>query len=446
MEWKNKRVVVLGLGGSGMAAATLLQDQGANVLVRDEQATPVLQGRAQELRVRGLTVELGGEIGGAMNFDLGVLSPGLDPVRPLVQNLRAAGVPLRGELEIAFQFCRTPVVAITGTNGKTTTTELIARALQAAGRRTVACGNIGKPFSEAVRDSASLDVMVVEVSSFQLEEIETFRPHVAVYLNFTPDHLDRYPDLEAYRRAKARIFENQTENDFAVLNARLENPPLRARRITFDAYGGAADYTLQNGQLRRRGGALAAMSEMALMGEHNAENILATLATAEALGLPLEPVLQALKSYQPQPHRCEKVAEIEGVLYINDSKGTNIDAVEKALRAMPRPVILIAGGKDKGLDFSPLRNVVKEKVRAVVLIGETRPRIQKAWTGLVPLHEAGTLPEAVETAGQLAKPGDIVLLSPGCSSFDMFSSYAQRGDIFRQSVLAKTGSATTRTN
>jgi UDP-N-acetylmuramoylalanine--D-glutamate ligase len=328
-------------------------------------------------------------------------------------------------------------VAITGTNGKTTTTELITSMLQATGRAALACGNIGLPFSTAVVQQPKRDIMVVEVSSFQLEQIDTFRPQVAVYLNLTPDHLDRYALMEDYAAAKQRIFENQTERDFAVVNARLNLPKLRARRITFDAWGGEADYTLREGKLCRRGGALATMAEMPLLGRHNAENLLAALATAEALGLPLEPVLRALRNYQPQPHRCEKVAEINGVLYVNDSKGTNLDAVEKALAAMPGRVVLIAGGKDKGLDFTSLRTSVIEKVRAAVLIGETKERIQRAWAGTVPIHLAQTLSEAVDQTEKLAEPGDTVLLSPGCSSFDMFSSYAQRGEIFRQSVLAK---------
>ncbi|MEI9998818.1 MAG: UDP-N-acetylmuramoyl-L-alanine--D-glutamate ligase [Verrucomicrobiota bacterium] len=255
--------------------------------------------------------------------------PRHQPKTPLVQRLRQAGLPLFGELEIAYRFCACPIVAITGTNGKTTTTELVAAVLAAGGKRTTAAGNIGTALSEAVRESAQLDVMVVEVSSFQLEHIAEFRPRVSVHLNLTPDHLDRYKTMEEYEAAKWEIFRNQTADDFAVVNANLRLPPLRARKVTISAAGDAADYQLLDGWLVARGQPVLEQSRTNLIGPHNAENMLAALAVADLYDVPREAAVQALCAYRPLPHRLEKVAEIGGVTFLNDSKATNIDALER---------------------------------------------------------------------------------------------------------------------
>jgi len=438
MDVNGKRVVVLGLGISGMEAAKLLQDKGAEVTVRDDAADSarVLE-RALALRQRGIEVELGEQIKSGARFDFGVLSPGINPSVPLVQTLCQAGLPMFGELEMAYRFCECPIVAITGTNGKTTTTEIVHAVLAKAGKRTMASGNIGTAFSAAVRDSANLDVMVLEVSSFQLEHIVDFRPRISVHLNLTPDHLDRYGSMEEYELAKWQIFRNQTADDYAVVNAALNLPNLLAHKITISAAGLAADYQLIDGWLVAHGEQVLEQKQTILIGQHNAENMLAALAVADLYNVSRDVAIEALCSYKPLPHRCEKVAEVNGVTFLNDSKATNIDALEKALVAMHTPVVLIAGGKDKGLDFTTLRPLLREKAKAVVLIGQMAEKLFATWNSAVPCTVASTLANAVDQAQQLAQPGDMVLFSPGCSSYDMFKSFEDRGDQFRELVKAK---------
>jgi UDP-N-acetylmuramoylalanine--D-glutamate ligase len=438
MDVNGKQVVVLGLGISGMEAAKLLKDKGAHVTVRDSAANnATVNQRAEALRRLAIRVELGEAIMARDRFDFCVLSPGINPNAPLVQKLRQAGLPMFGELEIAYRFCQCPIVAITGTNGKTTTTELIDAVLAAGGKRTKASGNIGTAFSAAVRDSASLDVMVLEVSSFQLEHIVEFRPRISVHLNLTPDHLDRYGSMEEYEAAKWQIFRNQTADDFAIVNVNLRLPEIAAHKITFSVTGTPADYQLIDGWLVAHGEQVLEQSRTNLIGPHNAENMLAALAVADLYHVPREAAIQALCAYQPLPHRCEKVGVIDGVTFINDSKATNIDALEKALLAMRSPVVLMAGGKDKGLDFSGLRPLLREKVKAIVLIGQMTEKLFAAWNSAVPCVRATTLADAVEQSRQLAKPGDVVLFSPGCSSFDMFKDFEDRGDQFRALIQAR---------
>jgi UDP-N-acetylmuramoylalanine--D-glutamate ligase len=438
MDVNGKQVVVLGLGISGMEAAILLQDQGAHVTVRDNAAADQkVNARAEALRTRGVTVELGKDIPTTTGFDLGVLSPGINPAAPLVRGLALARVPLFGELELAYRFCKCPIVAITGTNGKTTTTELVDRVLAAGGKKTKASGNIGTAFSSAVGGSANLDVMVVEVSSFQLEEIAEFRPQVSVHLNLTPDHLDRYKSMEEYEAAKWQIFRNQTAEDFAIVNRNLRLPPMKAHQITISATGADADYQLLDGWLVARGERVLEQSRTNLIGPHNAENMLAALAVADIYAIPREATISGLCAYKPLPHRIEKVGVIKGVTFINDSKATNIDALEKALMSMTTPTILLAGGKDKGLDFSGLTKLVREKVKAVVLIGQMTGKLFTLWSSTVPCVKAATLADSIDKAQQLARPGDVVLFSPGCSSFDMFKDFEDRGDQFRALIQSR---------
>jgi len=429
---------VLGLGISGMEAAKLLQDRGARVTVRDDATdNATVNQRAEALRQRGIGVELGGAIPAtAERFDFCVLSPGIHPDAPLVRRLRQAGLPMLGELEVAYRFCQCPIVAITGTNGKTTTTELVDAVLAAGGKRTKASGNIGTAFSAAVRDSANLDVMVLEASSFQLEHVVEFRPRISVHLNLTPDHLDRYGSMEEYETAKWQIFRNQTPDDYAIVNTNLRLPEIAARKTTFSVTGAAADYQLIDGWLVARGEQVLEQSRTNLAGPHNAENMLAALAVADLYHIPREAAIRALCDYKPLPHRCEKVGVIDGVTFINDSKATNIDALEKALLSQRSPVVLLAGGKDKGLDFSGLRPLLREKVKAVVLIGQMTEKLFAAWNSAVPCVRATTLADAVERARQLVRPGDAVLFSPGCSSFDMFKGFEDRGDQFRALIQA----------
>ncbi len=448
MELRDKDVVVLGLGRSGMAAATLLQRDGARVVVRDENDGGELLERAHRLRQLGVRVELGNQFDLAARFDLAVLSPGIAPERPVVRAL-GRQTPVLSELELAYRHCICPIIAITGTNGKTTTTELMAEVLTGCGKRTAAAGNIGTAFSEAVEGSAGLDAVTLEVSSFQLEKIEQFRPSVAVLLNIMPDHLDRYRSMEEYAAAKARIFLNQTADDTVVVSAealallRQQGFPIRSRLITFSAYNHEADLWLDwaDGDtiwchLPECRGILLKLSETHLRGAHNAENIMAVLAAGLAFGLPVRAMREAIMAYVPQPHRCEIVAERNGVTYINDSKATNVDAVIKALRALPAPVILIAGGRDKGLDYTVAREALAQKVKLAVLIGETRAAMARAWRPVVPCVEADSLDEAVAIAARQAGAGETVLLSPACASFDMFRNYEHRGEEFKRAVFA----------
>ena len=431
MIYSGKNAVVLGLGHSGEAAALLLSEEGARVTVCESGSGEALRGKAAALEARGIRVLLGEEADSDPSvYDIAILSPGIDPAVALVQNVARKKIPIIGELELAFEECSCPAVAITGTNGKTTTTELTTEMLKACGVRTMASGNIGLPFAAAVRSSQELDVMVLEVSSFQLETVRTFHPQVAVWLNLSPNHLDRYPGMNEYRDAKLRIFENQTASDIAVVNAASELPGLAARRITFSAHRGDADFTLAGSRICFRGEPILDQAETKLPGIHNAENLMAALAIGHALDVEFDVMAGAVTGYTAPAHRCEFVRELDGVRWINDSKATNLDAMEMAIRSQSSPIILIAGGKDKGFEFDAIAPLVRERVRAAVLIGEMKDRIAKSWAG-VACHKAATLEEAVARAAQLAAAGDTVLFSPGTSSFDMFRNYGERGNLFK---------------
>jgi UDP-N-acetylmuramoylalanine--D-glutamate ligase len=433
MNLDRTRAAVLGLGTSGEAAARLLHRRGASVTVFDSGKPDAQKIRTlQDLGISVITGEAA-DIAKA-DFDLTILSPGIDPVVPLVQNFRLQGAILIGELELAFRFCERPVIAITGTNGKTTTTQLIEFMLNAAGYRTLACGNIGIPFAEAVQRQKEYDIFTVEVSSFQLETISTFRPDVAVWLNLTPDHLDRYPNMAEYRTAKLRIFENQRSTDYAVTNYSDDLPSVAARRITFSAYSKEADFILEGDTIRFKDEPILDIKETYLSGIHNAENLMAALGTAQAVKIPWEKAKPGLTSYRLLPHRCEKVGEINGVTFINDSKATNLDALVKALESQPQSVVLIAGGKDKGFEFDAIAGLVHVKARHAVLIGEMADRIFRSWSKVVPCSRAKTLQAAVDQARRHSLPGDVVLFSPGTSSFDMFKNYADRGNQFREII------------
>ncbi|HAF04389.1 MAG TPA: UDP-N-acetylmuramoyl-L-alanine--D-glutamate ligase [Spartobacteria bacterium] len=438
MRYKNQSAAVLGAGLSGTAAALLLKAEGAQVTVLDNaEEKNLLKSTIDNLRAQGIRVICGPDADeNSSTYELVVLSPGIDPASPLARNFSSRKIDMMGELELGWRSCELPVIAVTGTNGKTTTTELLAQMLNACGQRTIACGNIGKPLSEVAREKKQFDVLTVEVSSFQLETIKTFRPSIALWLNFAPDHLDRYRSVAEYRAAKLRIFENQTAEDVAIVNAAESLPRIQPRQITFSAYADRADFRLAEGSIVYQNKSVLRLAETKLRGSHNIENLMATLAAGMARGLSFEEMVPPLSAYEPRPHRCEFVRQIGGVDYVNDSKATNLDAVEKALLAQSKPVILIAGGKDKGFTFDPLRPLVKEKVRSTILIGEMAESIAHAWSGAVKSEIASSLADAVERAHAIAGPGEVVLFSPGTSSFDMFKSYADRGDQFRALVQA----------
>ena len=449
MRYSNQNVAVLGAGLSGAAAALLLKAEGASVTILDSaDENKLLKSTIDNLRAQKIRVICGAAADqNSDKYDFVVASPGIDPASALAQNFsslspldesvrKADKIDIIGELELGWRSCETPVIAITGTNGKTTTTEMLAQMLNDCGQKTIACGNIGKPLSEVAREKTKYDVLTVEVSSFQLETIQTFHPSIALWLNFAPDHLDRYRSVAEYRAAKLRLFENQTADDVAIVNAVESLPELPARKVTFSAYSNRADFRLAEGAIVFENKPVLRLNQTKLRGLHNIENLMATLAAGHARGLAFEKMVPPLCAYEPRPHRCEFVRQIGGVDYINDSKATNLDAVEKALLAQSKPVVLIAGGKDKGFTFEPLRKLVKEKVRATILIGEMAERIARDWDGAVKTELATSLADAVDRAHATAKSGEVVLFSPGTSSFDMFKSYADRGDQFRALVQA----------
>src|SRR5215510_11095827 len=437
MRYKNQNVAVLGAGLSGSAAALLLRSEGAQVTVLDSaEEKNLLKSTIDNLRAQDVRVicgEAADEDSSA--YEMAVLSPGIDPTSQLVRNFSSRGIDIIGELELGWRFCeKIPIIAVTGTNGKTTTTELLAQMLNACGQRTIGCGNIGKPLSEVGREKQPYDVLTLEVSSFQLETIRTFHPSISLWLNFAPDHLDRYRSVAEYRAAKLRIFENQTEQDVAVVNAVEALPTIRPSRVTFSAYSNRADFRLSDGAIVYENRPVLRLADTKLRGLHNIENLMATLAVGVARGLSFSRMVPAIRDYEPRPHRCEFVRELDGVEYVNDSKATNLDAVEKALVSQTKPVVLIAGGKDKGFTFDLLRSLVKDKVKSAVLIGEMAESISRSWDGAVKSEIATSLADAVERARSAAEAGDVVLFSPGTSSFDMFKSYADRGDQFRKLV------------
>ena len=438
MRYSNQNVAVLGAGLSGAAAALLLKAEGANVTVLDSaDENKLLKSTIDNLRAQNIRVICGPAADqDSGKYDFVVASPGIDPASALARNFSSRQIDIIGELELGWRSGETPVIAVTGTNGKTTTTEMLAQMLTDCGQKTIACGNIGKPLSEVAREKTKYDVLTVEVSSFQLETIRTFHPSIALWLNFAPDHLDRYRSVGEYRSAKLRLFENQTADDVAIVNAVESLSELRARKVTFSAYTNRADYRLAEGAIVFENKPVLRLNQTKLRGPHNIENLMATLAAGHARGLEFEKMVPSLCAYEPRPHRCEFIRQIGGVDYINDSKATNLDAVEKALLAQSKPVVLIAGGKDKGFAFEPLRQLVKEKVRSTILIGEMADRIARDWDGAVKTELATSLADAVDRAHATAKSGEVVLFSPGTSSFDMFKSYADRGDQFRALVQA----------
>jgi UDP-N-acetylmuramoylalanine--D-glutamate ligase len=402
------------------------------VSVRDTGDATASGPLAELLQDEGVELRRGeSALGDTEGFDLAVISPGIDAKAPLARAFSEKGVPVLGEIEFADRFNDKPIVAITGTNGKTTTTEIVERILNANGQKTDAAGNYGKAYSEVVLEGAC-DVITLEVSSFQLEGIVDFRPDISVWLNFAPDHLDRYASVGDYRAAKLRIFENQTASDFAVVNSRDELGALVPQTVSFSAFDESGDYTLRGREIFFEGAPVFDYSACRLRGTHNAENLMAAIAVGRLRGIPFAACEKAVADYEPPPHRSELVATVDGREYINDSKATNLHALEQSLLSQPEPVILIAGGKEKGLPFDSLAGIVSENATHVIAIGEIRESLAAAWSAVVPCETAESLEEAVYAARDRAGPGQTILFSPGTSSFDMFRNYEERGNAFRE--------------
>jgi len=441
---RGARVAVLGLARSGSAAARLLSREGASVYASDISSTPAVEASAARLRNEGIAAVVGGHDPTRLSAsDWIVVSPGIPLEAPALAEAAGRGIPVFAELEVASWFAEAPIVAITGTNGKTTTTALLGAIAGTAGLEASVAGNIGRPFSAAVMEEAAPDWFVLEVSSFQLAGIDGFRPRIAIVLNLTSDHLDRYPDMAAYRRDKERIAENQGPGDHLGLNA--EDPALATfaegrppRRHAFHrtqtVVSGA---TAAGGRIALVGvpdaGPVLAADELALPGAHNLQNALAAALAASLMGIDRAAIAAGLASFHGVPHRLETVAELDGVRYVNDSKATNVDAALVALEAFDGPLVVILGGRHKGSSYAPLSPALK-RARAVLAIGEAAPLIERELGAAVPVELAGTLERAVERARAIARSGDVVLLAPACSSYDQFADYEERGARFRELV------------
>jgi UDP-N-acetylmuramoylalanine--D-glutamate ligase len=460
MLLKNKNIVVVGLGRTGLAAVRFLHQKGARVLVTDTADESKLGDSVRTLREMGVALELGPHrVTSLQNADLMVVSPGVcHTIEPIAQ-ASARGIPLMSEVELASRFIKEPIVAVTGTNGKTTTTEFLGQMLKNSGISVFVGGNIGNPLIEYVNSAQKKQVVVAEISSFQLDTIDTFRPKVSVLLNITADHLDRYPDFEAYADSKIRVFSNQQADDVAVLNGsdpliRAKTKEIKCQRLFFPTLQADEQGAVLNGkriilnltkfeksipeirnpksEIRNRG--YLDIAKFHLLGRHNFENACAASLAALASGATLEGIQKTLDHFKGLAHRLEPVATVKGVHYYNDSKATNVDGVLRALDSFSKPVLLLMGGRDKGSNFSMLQDRIRTHAKELIVMGEAAETIRSALGQLLPTKVAASMQDAVTTAFEDADPEDVVLFSPGCASFDWYSNYAERGDDFRRAV------------
>jgi UDP-N-acetylmuramoylalanine--D-glutamate ligase len=443
-ELRSKRVLVVGLARTGVATALFCAARGAKVTATEARAENEIGEALVPLRAAGVSLELGGHREKTfLDQDLIVPSPGVFADAPLLQAARAKGVTIWSEIELADRFLNGRLIGITGSNGKTTTASLIEHILKNAGVPTILAGNIGTPLIARVEQTNDETITVVELSSFQLELIETFRPNISVFLNLTPDHLDRHHTLEAYGAAKARIFENQTEADSAVLNAddpaTTKYAPAKPQVFWFSRRQRVAQgaFVRESEMVFRRDGVeetILKLQDIPLAGAHNLENVLAAVAATRLAGADPLSIAKGVRSFAGVEHRLEFVAKIGGVRYYNDSKATNVDATLKALEAFPGRILIVLGGKDKGSDYTALQKQLRQKAILALLIGAAAEKIEKQITGSVAIERAGTIERAVEIASHAARPGDVVLLAPACASFDQFENYEHRGRIFKELV------------
>ncbi len=446
IELNGKRVLVVGLGKSGLAAAHFLKERGARVTVSDARPATLIA-ELSDLLDQGFMVEAGSH--GLLTFrrqDLIVVSPGVPMSTPVLTQVRAMGAHIIGELELGVEFLQGAVIGVTGSNGKTTTTTLLGEILKAAGRPTLVGGNIGLPVTAMVAGSTPESWSVIEVSSFQLETVETFRPRVAVVLNITPDHLDRHGDFATYAAAKARITEFQTAEDFLVLNGENKETQMVAAKTKAQIYWFSARRPIKQGAfvhgesilfIPREGEKaepVMPVAEISLAGAHNVENVLAAVCAARLAGVDSETIRGAVREFKAVEHRLEFVREVNGVRYYNDSKATNVDATMKAMEAFDGGIHLIMGGKDKDSDYRVMAALVRERVKTVITIGSAAEKIARQLDGVVKIEAAETLARAVAFAHETAVAGETVLLAPACSSFDQFENYEQRGRVFKELV------------
>ncbi len=446
MYTRGKKFSILGAGRSGLAVARLLKKRRAKVFLSEQGKATNFAAVKQELEEIGVEYEFGENTHRVLDADAIVISPGVPLDAPIVELARTKGIKIISEIEIAFEFCEAPIVAITGTNGKTTTTALIGEIFKHAAWSTQVAGNIGTPFAEIVDDAKGpKSVVVLEVSSFQLDTIDTFRPKVAILLNITPDHLDRYPNFEAYVQSKFRIAENQKGYDTFIYNADDEIVRNFAETVNVKTLPFSIKTELKQGaylkgdmivvRIGREREEIIDPKLLGIPGPHNLMNAMAAILAARVMSVELEPLREALQSFHGVEHRIEFVRERKGVKYYNDSKATNVDSLFYALASFKEPIILIAGGKDKGNDYSRIDGLVEEHVRAIVTVGKGAKKIEQHFAGKKPIFSAGfSMEEAVKLAKDAAQKGDVVLLSPACASFDMFDNYEHRGRVFKELV------------
>jgi len=437
---KNKRVLIVGAARSGLAAAKALKGAGAEVYVTELHKTIKTEQARDELKAIGVQTELGEHrLSRLRGIDLIVPSPGISPKNKILVKAESENIPILSEVEIAWHLSSIPIIGVTGTNGKTTTVTLVGEMLKAAGVSAVTAGNIGYPLSRALSEAGSVSYLVTELSSFQLTYTRDFKPFIAVLLNITPDHYDWHGDYRAYEAAKYKIFANQTSNDWAVINGaqpgiKAEN--IRAKKLYFSAQGRVeGSYCLNGLFMAPDGRRLGRSDEIRIRGEHNLENCLAAAAVGFILGLDPEVIFDVFRSFKGVEHRLESVRKFDDIAYFNDSKATNPEAVIKSVNAFNKPVVLLAGGRNKGNSFKKLALNIKNKVRVSVLFGEAAPDMAGDFREEgISVKRASSLEEAVVLAKNLARPGDVVLLSPACASYDMFKNYRQRGEHFKKAV------------
>lgn len=445
MNLKDKKVIVLGLGKSGIASCRLLSRLGASVIAFDEKDKNDLKDYVKDLP-RDVIVKYG-KIKSLPKGDLIVTSPGIPLDISYIKRAKDEGIPIIGEIELAFQMLEDQmVVAITGTNGKTTTTTIISKLLSDGGKDAITCGNIEIPFTSVIPNVKRDSIIVLEISSFQLETIVEFRPNVSLFLNFAPDHLDRYINIEDYMKAKARIFEKQKPSDIMVINA--DDPVVLnlSRRSRAKPYLFSTRQTLNEGVFIRdnwitsrflhKEEKILNLSSIKLKGLHNVENILASILVGLILRLDISSIKKTIRNFSSLPHRIQEVLNIGGVVFVNDSKATNIASVIAALSSFKQPVILLAGGRDKGEDYTRLIPILKERVKTLILFGESADIIGSMVRDIIPIYKVLNLKQATDLSYALAEFNDCVLLSPSCSSFDQFSSYKERGEAFIKYVFA----------
>jgi UDP-N-acetylmuramoylalanine--D-glutamate ligase len=442
---QNKKVSVIGAVRSGIAVAGLLKSHGADVFVSDSAAAEKLQSSISYLQSNGIEYEAGRHSDRIYDCKLMVISPGVPSNAPVVIEARKRNIKVVSELEVGSWFCLAPIVAITGSNGKTTTTTLTGRILSDAKKKHVVAGNIGTAFSSVALELAETDVAVLEVSSFQLDHIDSFRPKISVLLNITPDHMDRYDhSMEKYAASKALVFKNQGAEDTIVYNADDEWTDktvlqARCRKFSFSVQKKPAEGAfLENGKLITSIGGIRTeiidIEQIFIKGTHNLYNSMAAVIIGQLLGVDAGSIRSTLETFEGVEHRLEFVRELNQVRYYNDSKATNVDSVWYALQSFKEPIVLLLGGRDKGNDYSRLVDLVRKHVKAIVAIGESAGKVEQAFKGITAISKALSIDEAVSTARNLAKPGDAVLLSPACASFDWFKNYEQRGQVFKELV------------